>query len=1471
MGTLSGNFDKLMQRNNNRALRWEWGLLGCLLWVGLGEAQLTETTAAAGLSGDTSLAPGVESKLFTIGLTGNGTDTLDSLALTLSDLSSATSIDTSDIDTLKLYVSSDATLDPASDVLLASVPGGSVVFGSALTLAPTSGHTPPNATERFYLVSVRLDSTVGDGRAFKVGFAAGGASTSAGTVGTAVAASDSDKITIAVTATKLVFAQAPADAGVVDSKDEVVNGQIFSTQPIVEAQDALGNVDVDFGENMTIALGSGAGVLAGTLSRTTISGKADFVGNSLSYSATADGEAFTLVADDASGGVDLTAASTSGLSADAVASKLVFAKEPTLLLEPGANFAADSVNVAAQDANGLVDFDYGGHVRIQAVSAENSSVVVGDLATVPGDSVAAVNGVAIWTGLSIPQADLIKLKTTSGSLTSALSATVALPGAFEMGSADSLVAANLLAGLAGVGGSRVVFNVLALRAVGERIPLQALKIKPIYSGFQDEELRNFDLILDENADGLVGSTERSVLAAAVDDENSGIEVTMTVIDTLPADTLQYYLLAADLSHTMRSTDSISIDVTDVTVGSGVATGVAPSVPVRSISGPTHVVSGETSIVSVELENERVGQLGKATIVFDTVSDLGIGDELVLDFPQAFNLSAVATDAATITPSGIDPSVGANSAGTTVVLDLGAAETKGRYQIVLDGVRNPSSDQGAAPISVYTRLAEGTVVDAADSTPPGIELQGSGRIALSSVERINGSAGQVGEVALTFTTATPLGVGDEIELVFPQGFDVSGAVVEAATKTPSSSELLLDSEKTAEKTIVLDLQAQEVAGEISLMLSGVVFPDSAARGLTVEIRTRQDDGLVLDLPDESPATLAIPGRLRLVGGSDIGNSLEGVAGLGGERLVLTAFRLEASGEAVLVREVELVPHLVGVSPSELTSIDLIHDTDADGLIDAAEVSAATAAVDDGGDGVSFRVVLEQQEIDSGGSRSYLVVGSIAAGISSNDQIQIDVVDVSVVVGEKSGALAEITGGPVVGPIHRTTGHVEIKSINLANGQTGGSGTIRTVLSTASSLDAGDRLVLEFAAGFDVSLAVVDESSRTPSGSIPKKLEGASTRQRLVIEVAEGEAAGEFTINLQGVLNPGVALRDISISVQTERPDGEVIDEPDSSPPLFSIVKTALPLVCRADFDADGRVYFSDLFSFGDAFGTTGSSIYDLDADGIVGFEDFFVLSEVFGQSCSVDENDPVDDTVQPLELVVELGVTPMSFSLVRAGHFTMGSPSTEEGRGSDEGLQRVVEITQSFYLGQFEVSQGQWQAVMGTSPWQGLPAVIDSAGHPAVYIGWNDASAFVQTLNAAAGDSLYRLPSEAEWEYAARAGTSTRWSFGDDSAGLADYAWTRRVPAVVSELVTHPVGSKLPNPWTLYDMHGSAAEWVGDYYGAYGTEGESDPLGPASGSARVLRGGGITLGAEATRSAARASFDPGARLSTFGFRIVRRIK
>ena len=1433
---------------------------------------MQETTVATGLAGITKALPGTEVKLLGIGMTGNGSETVNGIALTLSDLSTATGIDTSNIDSLNFYVSVDSVFSAGSDSLLGIAPRDSLVFGAAINIAPATPHVPPIAQERFYLVTAVVDSTVVDNRAFRAGFASGGLVTSKGALGTAVVASDSGQVAIQVKAVKLALLQAPADTGRVDTTDAVISGRAFSTQPIIEAQDAKGNIDEDFAENIVASVSSGTGSLGGFATRIVVKGRADFSG--LSYAAGADGEAFTLTFDDESGGEDLVAVATTGLSADVVATRLIFTRQPAPLLDPGLNFAPDSVVVAAQDSQGLIDTDFTGKIRIQAVAAQDTSAVVDSLAAVPADSVTASAGVATWTELKLPTADLIKLKASNDTLhlQPGLSNIVAIPGGLVVGGADSLVAATPLAGLAGRGGQRLVVNALGLRAGGERMVLTTVNIKPIFQGLTSSELRHLDLILDLDADGQIDSTDHSVLAAAVDDAGSGVELSLSVLDTLPADTLRHYLLVADLDSTVRATDVLRIDVSNIAVGNGLATGVVPAVPVRSVPGRNHVVTGQVDIASVDLVDPRIGQAGQLIVVFTTVSDLAAGDELVFDFPPGFNVADVAIDSSSITPSGVLPGMGAESAGRSVVLELGAVEPPGRYRIVLTGVKNPAVNQGAVVLRVRTRLDDNTAVDGEDPTPPGLNLTGSGRLDLSAVELRNGHAGGRGGVGLALQTASALAAGDEITLVFPPGFDLSQAKVSDSTRTPAGSRLVVAAVDSSAGVLVLNVQANEGAGDYNIVVDGIGFPAVAAKDLAVVVQTRRKDDAVVDLSDAEPPLFALPGHLQMSAGAHVDNGLAGAAGTGVEQLVLTSFALRARGEDLAVSNVELLARLSGVGSGELTDIAVIFDRDGDGVVDQGDTSIALQPLAVIAHGVPVRVGLIVQGLARDSTLSYLIVGDVGSNIGSTDRIQIDINAVGSAVGPLSGVKAFVTGGPLAGPVHFTSGSVDLASVELANRQTGQSERVGLEFSTASALAAGDRITLVFPDGFDLGSVRMDTSSRGPSGTALLRDSAASTRSTVVLKLAAAEPAGTYRVGLDQVVNPGIAAQGLTIEIRSEQADGTVVDGTDPDPFLFAIITASAPTACGADFDGDGRVYFADLFLFGDAFGRGGSSIYDLDGDRQVGFSDFFVFTEVFGVRCDTTGVDPVDDTVLALKTRVDLldGIQ-MDFVIVRPGSFTMGSPAVEVGRAADEGPERTVELTETLYLGQFEVTQAQWHGVMGTAPWLGLPAVVDSADHPAVYISWNDALAFVQTLNAAAGDSLYRLPTEAEWEYAARAGTQTRWSFGDDEAVLSDFAWTRRVPPVVSELVTHPVGTKKPNSWELYDMHGSAAEWTLDYYEAYGIAAEVDPRGPTSGTVRVLRGGGITLGAAETRSAARSSFGSSTRLSTFGFRIVRRIE
>ena len=193
---------------------------------------------------------------------------------------------------------------------------------------------------------------------------------------------------------------------------------------------------------------------------------------------------------------------------------------------------------------------------------------------------------------------------------------------------------------------------------------------------------------------------------------------------------------------------------------------------------------------------------------------------------------------------------------------------------------------------------------------------------------------------------------------------------------------------------------------------------------------------------------------------------------------------------------------------------------------------------------------------------------------------------------------------------------------------------------------------------------------------------------------------------------------------------------------------------------------------------------------------------------------------------------------------MGSPGYEKGHFADE-KQVHVSLSRGFWLGQHEVTQAEWQRVMHTAPWSGNTFVKEGNDYPAACVSWDDAMKFCEKLTdqeRAAGrlplEWKYTLPTEAQWEYACRAGTKSRFSFGDDQSELSDYAWWGGVEDdgnVKGEHYPHVVGQKRANPFRLYDMHGNVLEWCSDYYAEH-LAGGTDPQGPSKGSTRVLRGG-----------------------------------
>jgi sulfatase modifying factor 1 len=236
--------------------------------------------------------------------------------------------------------------------------------------------------------------------------------------------------------------------------------------------------------------------------------------------------------------------------------------------------------------------------------------------------------------------------------------------------------------------------------------------------------------------------------------------------------------------------------------------------------------------------------------------------------------------------------------------------------------------------------------------------------------------------------------------------------------------------------------------------------------------------------------------------------------------------------------------------------------------------------------------------------------------------------------------------------------------------------------------------------------------------------------------------------------------------------------------------------------------------------------------------------------------------QPKDVVNSIGITLL---LISAGTFTMGSPASEKDRDDDE-TQHQVTLSKPFYMGRTEVTQGQWKKVMGTEPWKGEDYVQEGDDYPAVYISWDDAVAFCKKLSAQEGKT-YRLPTEAEWEYACRGGTKTAFSFGDDEADLEKYAWFDGNAWDINEKYAHRAAQKQPNPFGLHDMHGNVWEWCSDWHGDYPSSPLTVPQGPDSVSFRVLRGGSWVGGPNLVRCALRNSITPEYRVFNYGFRLV----
>jgi formylglycine-generating enzyme required for sulfatase activity len=252
---------------------------------------------------------------------------------------------------------------------------------------------------------------------------------------------------------------------------------------------------------------------------------------------------------------------------------------------------------------------------------------------------------------------------------------------------------------------------------------------------------------------------------------------------------------------------------------------------------------------------------------------------------------------------------------------------------------------------------------------------------------------------------------------------------------------------------------------------------------------------------------------------------------------------------------------------------------------------------------------------------------------------------------------------------------------------------------------------------------------------------------------------------------------------------------------------------------------------------------------------------------------VTNTVNQSSIIVNIPgmsneVKPIEMILIKAGTFRMGSPSTEKGRRDDE-LQHQVMITKDFYIGKYEVTQAQWQIVMGNNP----SSFRDKPNKPVEKVSWEDCQEFISKLNKMC-KKTFRLPTEAEWEYACRAETTTQYFWGeDDKEVIKQYCWFKHNARSTFWKIPHPeeegyqtVGLKQPNAWGLFDMCGNTSEWCQDWYGDYPATSVIDPTGANTGKYKVLRGGCWNFNALECRSAIRFRSDVKYRYYDRGLRL-----
>lgn len=458
------------------------------------------------------------------------------------------------------------------------------------------------------------------------------------------------------------------------------------------------------------------------------------------------------------------------------------------------------------------------------------------------------------------------------------------------------------------------------------------------------------------------------------------------------------------------------------------------------------------------------------------------------------------------------------------------------------------------------------------------------------------------------------------------------------------------------------------------------------------------------------------------------------------------------------------------------------------------------------------------------------------------------------------------------------------------------------------------------------AVSDYNTHQPIADVRLNLSGSSIKKQTVLTQPDGsftisvygylfdvyslaaEIPGYATVEIQSdhdsASNPwkrqiDILLQPLTVPVNTPTPTYTLTPTPSYTPTIMpTLTPTPTPIDYGAilfygavtNYDTGERIAHANIVISGDSIvdqttlsaddGTYNITIYGylfdfyalrVEADGYYATqtlsnynpnEPAYQLNNIVLKPIPLPT--PTQTPIPPASITVDLGALPagakpLEMIWCAPGTFTMGSPETEEGRKDDE-IQHKVTLTRGFYIGKYELTQAQWQAITGKNP-----SNFTGINLPVEKVSWVEVNDFITALNARK-IGAFRLPTEAEWEYACRAGTATRYYWDEDPQYnmIPEYAWYDSN----STMSTHEVGEKIPNAWGLYDMLGNVFEWCSDYYAPYSANPQIDPAGPTSGTERVRRGGSWLTNSFSCRSAIRGQLIHYQRSQYLGFRLVR---